>query len=74
MGLLRLAERHSEILLEDACRKALSYSASPSYKSVKNIIAYANDEKIADKLPAKSEETLNKYGITRGAGYYGGKQ
>lgn len=74
MGLLRLAERHSEILLEEACRKALSYSASPSYKSVKNIIAYAGDKNAIEPLPAKQDEPSNKYGITRGAEYYGGKK
>jgi len=31
MGLLKLAERHSEARLEAACEKALSYTASPSY-------------------------------------------
>ena len=36
MGLLELAERKSPQLLEQACAKALQYSNSPSYKSVKN--------------------------------------
>jgi len=74
MGLLKLSERYSGILLEEACEKALSYSASPSYKSVKNIITYSKNtgaETRAEK--AEPEAALNKYGITRGAGYYGGK-
>ena len=33
MGLLKLAEKYSDALLEAACKKALSYTASPSYKS-----------------------------------------
>ena len=38
MGLLKLTDKHSESLLEAACKKALSYTASPSYKSIKNIL------------------------------------
>jgi len=75
MGFLRLAERHSEALLEEACRKALSYSASPSYKSVKNILAYMKDAETAShSTKTEIEEIPSKYGIIRGAGYYGGKK
>lgn len=35
MGLLKLTDKYSEALLEAACKKALSYTASPSYKSNK---------------------------------------
>ena len=38
MGLLKLAEKYSDALLEAACKKALSYTSSPSYKSIKNIL------------------------------------
>ena len=38
MGLLKLAEKYSDALLEVACKKALSYTSSPSYKSIKNIL------------------------------------
>lgn len=38
MGLLKLAEKYSDTLLEAACKKALSYTSSPSYKSIKNIL------------------------------------
>lgn len=38
MGLLKLAEKYSDALFEAACKKALSYTASPSYKSIKNIL------------------------------------
>lgn len=37
MGLLKLAERHSSQKLEKACKKALIYSSSPSYKSMREI-------------------------------------
>ncbi|MDD6599882.1 MAG: hypothetical protein PUE98_05410 [Galactobacillus timonensis] len=39
MGLLKLADKYSAHLLEAACTQALSYTASPSYKSVKSILS-----------------------------------
>ena len=68
MGLLKLADKYSEERLEAACEKALTYTTSPSYKSIKNILV-AGQDKTAE--PEKSESTTqNKYGITRGADYY----
>ena len=68
MGLLKLADKYSEERLEAACEKALTYTTSPSYKSIKNILV-AGQDKTAE--PAKSESTTqNKYRITRGADYY----
>lgn len=43
MGLLKLADRHSPEKLEEACKKALAYSHSPSYKSIKNILVAMKD-------------------------------
>jgi len=71
MGLLKLAERHSPQKLEAACQKALKYSDSPSYKSVQSIIANLKDEDIQTSVQPDSS---NKYGITRGAKYYGGRR
>ena len=70
MGLLRLAERHSEESLEAACEKALSYTASPSYKSIKNILASGTLDK---PKPKPDQLPKNKFGVTRGSNYYGGK-
>lgn len=70
MGLLKLGERHSESRLEAACEKALSYTASPSYKSIKNILATGTKE---TSKPDAEKPTKNNYGVTRGANYYGGK-
>ena len=70
MGLLKLADKYSVERLEAACRKALSYTASPSYKSIKNILAAGRD-KIEPELQApNSASTQNKHAITRGADYY----
>jgi hypothetical protein len=69
MGLLKLAEKYSDAKLEAACKKALSFTASPSYKSIKNILVTG-----ADKLVTTSETTTTtthkSRGITRGASYY----
>ena len=70
MGLLKLAERHSESRLEAACEKALSYTASPSYKSIKNILTAGTKEV---PKPDTQKPLKNNYGVTRGANYYGGK-
>ena len=75
MGLLKLAEKHSPAKLEQACAKALSYSGKPSYKSIKNLLAAMKDnpELLSDET--KTDKTAEKpHGITRGAGYYGGKR
>jgi hypothetical protein len=56
--------------LEAACKKALSYTAAPGYKSIQNILAAGKEGQLTDQSKA-SESTTNKYSITRGAGYYG---
>ena len=73
MGLLKLADKYSVDRLENACKKALSYTASPSYKSIKNIIAAGQDRLIPEedvKPASESITTQNKHALTRGADYY----
>ena len=70
MGLLKLADKCSAKRLEAACKKALSYTAAPSYKSIKNILTAGQEDQSTAQSKA-SESTTNKYGISRGAGYYG---
>ena len=69
MALLKLADKHSVVRLEAACERALGYTPRPSYKSVAAILKSGQD-----KLPTEPEPTssASEYGITRGAGYYGG--
>jgi hypothetical protein len=70
MGILKLAEKHSTQRLEAACKIALSYTATPSYKSIKNILA-AGKEQIEQELKtSEAATTHNKHAITRGAAYY----
>lgn len=64
MGLLELADKYSAMRLENACTQALSYTASPSYKSVKNILS-AKQETIA----SPKESSHKAKDITRGADF-----
>lgn len=70
MGLLKLADKYSADRLEAACKKALSYTAAPSYKSIKNILAAGKDKTETDLSAPKHADTRNKHAITRGADYY----
>jgi transposase len=60
-GVLSLAKRHSNELLEEACAKAISYTPRPSYKTVKNIASGL----VASKAPDPDE-----HAYLRGANYY----
>ena len=68
MGLLKLAEKYSDTMLEAACKKALSYTASPSYKSIKNILVTSSEKLVSEESDIKT--THKARGITRGADYY----
>ena len=68
MGLLKLAEKYSDTLLEAACKKALSYTSSPSYKSIKNILVTGSVK--LESEATESKTTHKAHGITRGADYY----
>ena len=72
MGLLKLAEKKSPQRLEAACAKALQYSNSPSYKSIKNILA--TDKSISEPTAEEPTDDSAQYGITRGARHYGGNR
>jgi len=71
MGLLKLADKYSVERLEAACKRALTYTPHPSYKSVKNILVTGQDK--APNNPSNEENNSNQdaHGYTRGPGYYG---
>lgn len=71
MGLLKLSEKYSEEKLEAACKRALLYNVSPSYKSIKNLLITLGDSL---ETESESNESVKPSGITRGARYYGGKK
>ena len=70
MGVLKMAERYSPERLEAACKKALSFTASPSYKSIKNILAAGWDKSEPTSTQKESSSAANPHAITRGADYY----
>ena len=70
MGLLKLADKYSVDMLEAACAKALTYTASPSYKSIKNILAAGQEHISSEKSKENPSTTPNQHAITRGADYY----
>ena len=69
MALLKLADKYSVQRLEAACKRALTYTSSPSFKSVQTILATGQDN-----LPEeKPRVTSSEFGFTRGSEYYGGE-
>ena len=73
MGLLKLADKYSASRLEAACRKALSFTAAPSYKSIKNILDTGSDLMEAPDKTATGNHTepaKSSHALTRGADYY----
>ena len=69
MGLLKLSEKYSPAKLEEACKTALSYTQSPSYKSVSSLLAASHNTN-SEKEETDSSASTNSHGITRGAEYY----
>ena len=75
MGVMRLADKHSKKKLETVCRKALQFTASPSYKGIKNLFATMKPEDFAADEGSQNESAKkNPYSLTRGAKYYGGNR
>ncbi|ACV63035.1 integrase catalytic subunit [Desulfofarcimen acetoxidans DSM 771] len=53
MGLLKLADKYSVERLEAACNKALSYTATPSYKSIKTSLPLGRTSHQVNRLNRK---------------------
>ena len=71
MGLLKLVDKYSAEKLEAACEKALAYTAAPSYKSIKNILAAGwGKQGSLGTIDTEVPTTQNTHAITRGADYY----
>jgi transposase len=67
MALLKLGDKYTHSRLEAACKRALSYTPSPSFKSIQTILATGQDI-LLDEEPT---DTSAEFGFTRGPGYYG---
>jgi len=72
MGLLKLADKYTPERLENACKKALTFTPRPSLKNIQAILSSGQD-KVEETISALPESSA-KYGFTRGAEYYGGKK
>jgi hypothetical protein len=78
IGLLKLADKYSVARLEAACKRALSYTATPSLKSVQTILKSGSDKNSGPKVPRNDEPnthntSASQHAFTRGAEYYGRK-
>jgi len=68
-GLLKMADKYSVTRLEAACKRALSYTSNPSYRSIQTILKNGSD-KLEDVAVVESKK--QPQGYIRGAEYYGG--
>ena len=69
MALLKSADKYSAARLEAACKKALSFTPSPSLKSVQSILKSGQD-RLPDERADETSATPSQYSFTRGAEYY----
>ncbi|MDX9918077.1 MAG: hypothetical protein RBT15_08695 [Gudongella sp.] len=70
-SLMKLADKYSVSRIEDACTRALSYTPTPSLRSIQSILKSGVDQvktEYSDLAPKPS----GNYGFTRGAEYFGG--
>jgi len=66
MALLKLGDKYSPVRLEAACKRALTYTSSPSFKSIQTILATGQDALVQEE----STDTSTEFAFTRGPGYY----
>ena len=71
MGLLKLADKYTPDRLENACKRALSFTSRPSYKNIQVILSSGQDKQ-EDQSGNEMTSTDEQYGFTRGDSYYGG--
>ena len=71
MGILKLADKYTPERLENACKKALTFTPRPSYKNIQVILSTGQDK--PEKSHQAETSSPDAYGFTRGADYYGGE-
>ena len=71
---LKKLDRHYTVYeIERACKDVLAATNRPTVKSIQTIIK-SNKKDDEEKLSIKHSKEINqKYGFTRGASYYGGR-
>jgi transposase len=68
MALLKLTDKFPPERVENACHKALTFTAQPSFKSIQSILRSGQD-KLCEELEPTSKKA-SQYSFTRGAEYY----
>ena len=71
MTLLKLADKYSPQRLEEACKRALSYTPRPSLKSILTILRSRQDILLTEN-ESEEGDTSSQYAFTRGSDYYSG--
>ena len=67
-SLTRLVDRYGAKRLEAVCARVLEITATPTMRSISTLLKSMRD----DKTPStQAMEKSNRYGITRGASYFG---
>ena len=69
MALLKLTDKYPPARLENACKRALSYTPQPSYKIVQSILKSGQD-KLPEAEPEQEHRKASEYSFTRGSEYY----
>ena len=76
IALLKLADAYSVGRLEAACKKALSYAATPSFRSIRTILKTGSDRLKPEATIKNAENNRTEgpmvFAFTRGTTYYGG--
>ena len=67
-ALIRLADKYTALRLEAACRRALHF-ATPSYRSVKNILVHELD-RLPEQQPAEPSNGQLQFRFARAHGYF----
>lgn len=72
IGLMKLSERYGKQKTEDACKRITAFSSSPSIRNIITILKNSNSERNkTDDIEKGLHDNSNRYGITRGAAYFG---
>ena len=67
-SMTRLADRYGAKRLEAACARVLEIMTTPTIRSISTLLKSMRDDKTTS---TPSVEESNRYGITRGASYFG---
>lgn len=69
LTLLKLTDKYPIERIENACARILSFTHTPSYKSIRTVLKTGQDKLLLDNTPADGEKP-QRQGFTRGADYY----